>query len=192
MRCIVLDAMGVIFSAADDVAELLVPFIGDAGGNVSAKTIESSYFDASLGRISADEFWMKVHLEPSVEDHYLSRHSLIPGVRDFLENAKLKEIPVWCLSNDVDRWSRKLRKIFEIENLLADAIISSEVGVRKPDRAIYQFLLERSGYQADELLFVDDRTRNVETAIAMGIPSIQFTIELGYQGLAEQIFGSSG
>ena len=190
MHCIVLDAMGVIFRAADDVAELLIPFIGEAGGNVSAKIIESAYFDANLGIISADEFWNKVHLEPSIEDNYLSRHSLVPGVRDFLKNAKLKNKPVWCLSNDVDRWSRKLRKIFGIENLLAGAIISSEVGVRKPDHAIYQCLLNRSGYQANELLFVDDRIRNVEAAVAMGIPSIQFDLELGYQGLTEQVFGN--
>ena len=29
MKCLVLDAMGVIFSAADDVAELLIPFIAE-------------------------------------------------------------------------------------------------------------------------------------------------------------------
>ena len=75
-HCIVLDAMGVIFRAADDVAELLIPFITEAGGNVDAKTIASAYFDASLGMINADEFWNKVHLDPSLEDDYLSRHSL--------------------------------------------------------------------------------------------------------------------
>ena len=33
MKCLVLDAMGVIFSAADDVAELLIPFIAEHGGS---------------------------------------------------------------------------------------------------------------------------------------------------------------
>ncbi|MFZ1977456.1 MAG: HAD-IA family hydrolase [Bacteroidota bacterium] len=190
-HCIVLDAMGVIFRAADDVAELLIPFITEAGGNVDAKTIASAYFDASLGMINADEFWNKVHLDPSLEDDYLSRHSLVPGVEDFLRNAGLFRIPVWCLSNDIGRWSAKLRTMFKISGLLAGAVISSEARVRKPDRAIYQCLLDRSGYKADELLFIDDRIRNVEAAMAMGIPSVQFTMEPGFQGLIKQVFGNA-
>ena len=59
MDCIVLDAMGVIFRAADDVAELLIPFIAETGGNVSTGIVESTYMDASLGLISVDEFWRK-------------------------------------------------------------------------------------------------------------------------------------
>ena len=49
MKCIVLDAMGVIFRAADDVADLLIPFVREAGGNMNANEIESAYLDASLG-----------------------------------------------------------------------------------------------------------------------------------------------
>ena len=35
--------------AADDVAELLIPFIRSAGGESDARAIESAYFEASLG-----------------------------------------------------------------------------------------------------------------------------------------------
>jgi HAD superfamily hydrolase (TIGR01509 family) len=127
-----------------------------------------------------------------VEDDYLSRHSLVDGVKDFLINAKLKNIPVWCLSNDVGQWSKKLRDLFQIENLLAGAIISSEVRAGKPDRAIYQCLLDRIGRRADELLFVDDREKNVEGAIAAGIPSILFFQESGYRNPTKRVLGSGG
>ena len=116
MRCVVLDAMGVIFRAADDVADLLIPFVRAYGGALDAEAIQSTYIDASLGVISADEFWIGVGLDPSVEDEYLSKHALVPGVRDFLVMARDKDIPVWCLSNDVGRWSRKLRTSFEIDS----------------------------------------------------------------------------
>ena len=33
MKCLVPDAMGVIFTADDDVAELLIPFIEERGGS---------------------------------------------------------------------------------------------------------------------------------------------------------------
>jgi FMN phosphatase YigB (HAD superfamily) len=189
MKCIVLDAMGVIFRAADDVADLLIPFVREAGGNMNANEIESAYLDASLGIIEADDFWNRVGLAPAVEDDYLSRHSLVPGVAGFLRNAKHQRIPVWCLSNDIDRWSRKLRAAFDIEDLLAGAIVSSAVNVRKPDRRIYQFLLDQSGYRADELLFVDDRARNVEAAATIGIRSLRFSLDAGYGPLTEQLLG---
>jgi FMN phosphatase YigB (HAD superfamily) len=189
MKCIVLDAMGVIFRAADDVADLLIPFVREAGGSTNAKEIESAYLDASLGIIEADDFWNRVGLAPLVEDNYLSRHSLVPGVARFLRNAKHQRIPVWCLSNDIDRWSRKLRVAFDIEGLLAGAIISSAVNVRKPDRRIYQFLLEQSGYRAEDLLFVDDRARNVEAAATIGIRSLRFSLDVGYGRLTEQLLG---
>ena len=189
MKCIVLDAMGVIFRAADDVADLLIPFVREAGGSTNANEIESAYLDASLGIIEADDFWNRVGLAPAVEDDYLSRHSLVPGVAGFLRNAKHQRIPVWCLSNDIDRWSRKLRAAFDIEDLLAGAIVSSAVNVRKPDRRIYQFLLDQSGYRADELLFVDDRAKNVEAAATIGIRSLRFSLDAGYGPLTEQLLG---
>jgi putative hydrolase of the HAD superfamily len=190
MKCIALDAMGVIFNAADDVAELLVPFIKDRNKMNTTEEIEALYIEASLGIISPDEFWNKVNLSPDVEDTYLSGHSLVPGVKEFLENARLRNIPVWCLSNDVERWSAKLRVMFGIEELLTGAVISSEARLRKPDSRIYQCFLDRSGYKPSEVLFVDDRIRNVEAAAEMGINTILFSKETSYQILTENVFAS--
>jgi HAD superfamily hydrolase (TIGR01509 family) len=186
MRCLVLDAMGVIFAAADDVAELLIPFVHTSGGH-SAK-VESAYLEASLGTIDADEFWVRVGLDKSVEAEYLSRHVLAPGAREFLLRAKKLEIPVWCLSNDIARWSQTLREKRGIENLLSGAVISSNVGARKPDQKIYQCLLKRMGCRPDDLLFIDDRKRNVEAASTLGIRSVCFSREYGYEQLSADIF----
>ena len=181
-RCLVLDAMGVIFAAADDVAELLVPFVRAAGGD--ATSVEAAYLDASLGAIDADEFWMRVGLDTSVEDEYLSKHALVPGAREFMVRANESELPIWCLSNDVARWSEKLRESFGIARLLAGVVISSDVRARKPDPIIYQSLLDRSGLRASDVVFVDDRQRNVEAASALGIRSMRFSTAYGYRQLA--------
>lgn len=122
MRCIVLDAMGVLFHAADDVVDMLIPFIREHGGD--AESVPAAYLEASLGTMDPDEFWRTVGLDPSVEDAYLSRHSLMPGVLSRSQHAR---IPVWCLSNDVGRWSMKLRRRFALDGLLAGAVISSDV-----------------------------------------------------------------
>lgn len=181
MKCLVLDAMGVIFESADDVAELLIPFILEHGGCRVQEEIEAAYLEASLGHIDPEEFWARVGLSAQLEDDYLARFALNPGVLELLSRMQADGVPVWCLSNDVGRWSARLRDNFGIESLLAGSIISADVGVRKPNREIYLRLIDSSGYPAADLLFVDDREKNVAAASQLGIDSILFGPENGFE-----------
>lgn len=181
MKCLILDAMGVIFESADDVAELLIPFILEHGGCRIREKIEAAYLEASLGHIGPGEFWARVDLSAQLEDDYLARFTLNPGVLELLSRMQADGVPVWCLSNDVGRWSARLRENFGIEGLLAGSIISADVGVRKPDREIYLRLIDSSGYPAADLLFVDDREKNVAAASQLGIDSILFGPENGFE-----------
>lgn len=187
MDCIVLDAMGVLFQAADDVVELLIPFISDNGGETEERIIQSAYMNASLGKISADEFWAKVKLDSDFEDRYLSNHKLTPGTRELLITAKEKDVPVWCLSNDVGRWSEKLRRKFDVEGFLAGSIISSDVGFRKPDARIYEILIERTGYNVEDIYFIDDRDKNIDAAKSLGIKTIKFNREAGFHKITREL-----
>ena len=116
MKVLALDAMGVIYQACDDVAELLVPFICDRKDVVS-HVIEDLYHKCSLGQFSSSSFWEKVGLDISVEDEYLNGHKLIDGVREFVEEVKEYYDSIWCLSNDVSEWSIKLRQKHNLESL---------------------------------------------------------------------------
>jgi len=180
MPCLVLDAMGVIFEAADDVGELLIPFIAEKSGSCNEETIQAAYLDVSLGSISADEFWNQVGVAAHLEDEFLSRHALNSGVVELLDWCRDSDIPVWCLSNDVGRWSQKLRARLNIETYLQGSIISGDVGLRKPDRQIYQALVEASGFPVEEFLFVDDREANVLAARELGIESLLHDPRAGF------------
>ena len=66
---------------------------------------------------------------------------------------------------------------------------SYQLGVAKPDPAIYIFALERLGTRPEETLFIDDKRENVETAVAMGMKGMIFSnveklrldlVELGF------------
>lgn len=54
------------------------------------------------------------------------------------------------------------------------AILSYEVGVMKPDRAIYAAAIERAGVAPHQVFFTDDRLDNVAGALAAGIDAVQF------------------
>jgi FMN phosphatase YigB (HAD superfamily) len=180
MPCLVLDAMGVIFESADDVAELLIPFIAEKSGTSDEAIIQAAYLDASFGTISPVEFWNLVGVPADLEDEFLSRHSLNTGVIELLDWSRDNEIPVWCLSNDVGRWSQKLRLRLNIETYLEGSIISGDVGLRKPDREIYEALIQSSGFPVEKLLFVDDRQQNVLAARELGIESILHDPRAGF------------
>ncbi|MES2034597.1 MAG: HAD family phosphatase [Pseudomonadota bacterium] len=51
---------------------------------------------------------------------------------------------------------------------LRDSIVSAEEGVIKPDPAIYEVVLKRTGLAPEDLLFVDDSAANIDAAARLG------------------------
>jgi FMN phosphatase YigB (HAD superfamily) len=168
-RVLALDAMGVLYASGDDVAELLIPFVAQNGGTADAGQVEATYIEASLGNISAAQFWKDVGVDPGLEDRYLSMHELIPGADAVLGLGMFASFPICCISNDVREWSEKLRKRFALEGRIKDWFISGDIGSRKPDEHIYRFALNSLAVPAERVLFVDDRVRNLDAAARLGM-----------------------
>lgn len=47
--------------------------------------------------------------------------------------------------------------------------LSHEIGLRKPDAAVYQYVLNENKLNAQETLFIDDTLSNIDGAIKLGI-----------------------
>lgn len=171
---LILDAMGVIFQAGDDVAELLVPFVREKGGSVDAERIETAYREASLGHIDAAEFWRQMELPRNLEDEYLRRHTLTEGLLEMLKQAPDYFLGVYCLSNDLSDWSRKLRHMYQLVPYFAGWYISGDLGLRKPDPKIYVHLLRDLDVHPSRVIFVDDRAKNLDAAAELGIQTVLF------------------
>ncbi len=169
-----LDAMGVIYAEADDGLNLLYPFIVERGGCSDIPEIIRLYNSASLGKMSAAEFWRSAGIDPLLEDEYLSRHRLSDGLIEFLETMHSRGAELWCLSNDIAEWSGKLRERFGLNRYFRGFVISGDAGARKPDPAIYHQLLEQAACRPCDVVFVDDRLRNIKAADALGIRTVLF------------------
>jgi putative hydrolase of the HAD superfamily len=174
---LILDAMGVLYEAGDDVAELLVPFVGRHGrSDLSAEAIDRDYVEASLGRMGTDAFWRRMGVAPSLEDTYLAGHRLIDGTLEALPQLRQRYGRVACLSNDVASWSLKLRQRFGLEGWIDHWFISGDVGLRKPSAEIYRLAADRLGVRPQDVVFVDDRPRNLDAAKAVGFDTVLFDI----------------
>jgi FMN phosphatase YigB (HAD superfamily) len=171
VQTIVLDSMGVLYQAGDDVAELLVPYVAAHGGADAAR-VEAEYLRASRGEASAAEFWRRVGLDGTHEDAYLAGHRVASDLYAFLEWAGGGGYHLACLSNDVSEWSVKLRLHFGLERHIAQWVVSGDVKARKPEPAIYAALVDRLGVAPDSLLLVDDRVRNLDGARRAGLRTV--------------------
>ncbi len=174
MKVLALDGMGVIYSVGEDVLDLLCPFIIEKGGIRDIDEIQNLYYSASLGHISASKFWKLVGIAPDLEDDYLERHKLTDGLIDFLEAMKSRDIEVWGLFNDVSEWSIKLRRKFGLDKYFRGFIVSGDIGIRKPDSLIYQYLLRQLNASPSNVTFVDDRLRNLDSAASLGFDTVLF------------------
>lgn len=63
----------------------------------------------------------------------------------------------------------------ERAELFDSVVISSEVGMIKPSRDIFELALQHIGTSPDETVFIDDRPVNVEGAERVGMRTILFT-----------------
>ena len=57
-------------------------------------------------------------------------------------------------------------------------VISGEERLAKPDERIYLVLLKRYGLAAAECLFIDDSTRNIRAAEALGFQTLHFETDV--------------
>lgn len=178
-KWIIFDAMGVIYTIGDDTNDLLVPFIREKNPDISKEYINECYMDASLGKISSDEFWncMNIGTAEEVCDEYLDRKLKID--EQFINTAEnlKKKYKLAMLSNDVNEWSIFLRKKFKLDSLIDEFIISSECKLRKPRKDIYLLTLERLNAKADNCLFIDDREKNLLPASRLEMKVIKFNRE---------------
>lgn len=99
----------------------------------------------------------------------------ITGSVEVVEILVRKGYPIYGLSN----WSAETFPLVQDEypflEHFDEIILSGEVKLIKPDRAIFDLLLDKINLPAEETIFVDDSLPNIRTAQEMGFNTIHFT-----------------
>lgn len=137
--------------------------------------------EATLGRAQVDDVWDDVARRlalPPVQAAELRRDiwrgdRVDAGLVAFIRALR----PARKTALITNAWPDARQRIVH-EWKLADAfdeiVISAEVGLAKPDQAIYRKVLDRWGVQPGEMVFIDDFPMNVSAAGQMGIRAITF------------------
>ena len=105
------------------------------------------------------------------------------GMVEIIKTLKKKGFTQACLTNnfipDNDNQPDMidLNKKTEIFNLFDFIFESKEIGLRKPDQAFYDYVLEKVDTSPEKIIFLDDLGINLKPAKAMGITTIKVVSE---------------
>lgn len=98
-----------------------------------------------------------------------------PDIRDLIAAASRKH-PVYLFTNTnaahQRHWSRAHP---ELLSMFKELFVSSELGLRKPERAAYLAVTEKMDVAPTEVLFFDDSLANIEGARDIGIQAVHTT-----------------
>lgn len=152
-------------------------------GTINSIMFESPHWqDALVGAIDLSTYWQRIGPELHLKDHervvafqrrYYQDEKINGGVHQLLERlADYYQLGIvsnhppglkdWLVDWNIDR-------LFDL------VVCSGDLGVAKPDQAIFHLALDRLGAKASETVFIDDTEEHVEAAQAMGIHGIHFT-----------------
>ena len=133
-------------------------------GGISEAEMRNAYAEAlGLSAAEADE------LMADVWDWYCGEldQQLVAYARSLRPR-----LATGILSNSADGARREEARRHRLPELVDDVVYSHEVGLAKPDPAIYELACERLGVEPAEAAFVNDVAANVEAANRLGLHGV--------------------
>ncbi len=101
---------------------------------------------------------------------------MLPGMEQLLRDLKAAGYGVWGLTN----WSHEtfhfaFEKFPQLAELLQDTVVSGVEKLHKPNADIYELALSRFNIAPESSVFLDDTSKNVTGARAVGMHAFRFT-----------------
>jgi 2-haloacid dehalogenase len=93
---------------------------------------------------------------------------------DLARRLKAKGFPLYALTNFSREKMALVRPRYDFFTLFDAMVVSGDIGIVKPDPAIYRHLLNRFALVADETLFIDDSDVNVAAAADAGLRAVRY------------------
>ncbi len=180
LELVVLDADGVMLATGEDVPSLICEVVAARGRPVERSLVVPLWERAAEGRMAVGELWSALGLtaDPGdLSDDLLARHRLRPGLREFLDDMLARGLPVAVVADDVAEWSRRLRANHRLDHLTRAWIVSGDVGERLPGGAVLGRVLQATGVDARNALFISHRRARLDAARSFGFAGVLFALD---------------
>jgi len=156
--------------------------VDDYDKHVIALHAQNIFNELETGELSAEEFInairQKLNDSVSTSDIQNAWNSILMDFRTesmkHLEKLK-KQYDLYLLSNtnvlhheEFNRILFNQLQVINLDSYFTKAYYSHQIGMRKPNRNIYDFVLNDAGINAADTLFIDDLPENVAAASSLG------------------------
>jgi len=111
----------------------------------------------------------------------------IEGTLKLLDHLKSTDHQFYILSNMHVEFIAHLEAEYSIWEMFTGKVISCHVHKVKPEKAIYEYLLNEYNLVANETIFIDDMEENTHAALELGINTIQFVDAQQCQQVLEKL-----
>jgi len=175
------------FASFQDRTGIPAGALGTAMQSIAEADGAHPLYELETGRLTEADFLAKLEtaLEPEL-GHRPEMHRFAEIYFDALQpNETMIELMrdlrdrgyrMALLTNNIREWEPLWRSMLPVDEIFEIVVDSGFVGLRKPDRPIYELTLERlgDGIAAADCLFVDDVEVNVDAARELGMTAIHF------------------
>lgn len=182
IKAVIFDLGGVLVRTEDRTprTELGLRF-GKSYAEMDRVVFNQSSYRASIGEITSREHWQFVMRSldlpdseiESFYDQFFGGDVVDYKIIETISSLRPKYTTA-LLSNAWDDLRRLMVEKWKIDSAFDQIFISAEIGIVKPDSAIYKFTLDKLGIAPEKAVFVDDFIENIEAARALGMHGIHF------------------
>jgi len=139
---------------------------------------------AERGEMTLEEARLEIMSETRAAGHELDVFDLLSsmggsGIReDMVDRVRVLRtdgVRTAMITNNVIEFRDYWRTMIPLDDLFEVVVDSSEVGMRKPDRRIYELTLDRLGSEPARSIFLDDHPGNIAGAEACGLRGVLVT-----------------
>lgn len=156
------------------------------------------YGDLEEGKLSGDEFRKLVLAESRpgsvAEDVDRAMWHILTGIEPYkaqLLKRLSESYELYLLSNNNEVCLPRSRAMFAeagtpMETLFKKCFYSFEMKALKPSEAFYKAVVAEIGLPAEQMFFIDDSQKNVDGAIAAGLPAVYYQPGSDLEALIEK------
>ena len=171
------------FRRYQEKAGVTLEDLGRAMAAATEKHGEHPLYELERGKISEAEFGARLGEQldsgfdfAELRQAYFERLEPNRRMIDYVAELRGRGLRAALLTNNVREWDPLWRsKLPEIDELFEVVVDSAFVGMRKPERGIYELTLDRlGGVEPGDCVFVDDFEVNCAAAEEMGMTAVRF------------------
>lgn len=184
-KALIFDIGGIILDVSDEVITKFLNITEEETKKLNKLVYgDKRFYKCLKGEITQEDYEKQLIQENSdkkVEiDKLLNpvyQEQVLPFISntwEYIYELKKQGYQIYFLSNLTEASYEYLKEKLKITHLVDGAIYSWQEGLAKPQKEIYELLLKKYQLKREEVVFFDDKLKNVEMGNKLGIKSVLY------------------